>query len=899
MRWWNVKCLRLILLMGCVCLLLPARVVRGDSSDWSQDAQNVPSTFQITFAELEYEEKVLNSPYGATEYTLRLPAGWELREGSFVELDFSYAYDRVDQSGSEALPSLFGDIIVVIDGQTQQVSPITAAALDHSHLRLDLPLDLLNNPLLRTHSIKVALDTSSILSIPHQARLTVHPTSFFSLVYSPFPITVDLASFPRPFYQRAFEPDKVRFVLPVQPAEVELTGAMAIAARFGDLVYPVVIGGTSDLELLDRLEALGAEQTLHEHLIVVGKPETNMMIMTLNQLGALPLPLRERQMVLNSAGPAMVSPGAILTYTLALTNTAQDVMSSLTLVDTLPAYTQLVACSPQCTQGEAEREILWPLPSMKAGETFRCTLTLRLSEVITDSVLDNAVHLLHAESGLLNADTLTTTVYASPLTEPGSRSSAPNKSRYLFVTGERAVPESDGVVQELVSPWDQTQAILVITGLSDEAIYKASRAISVESRFPGMKGPFALVREVYPLPELLSEPQTTDLTFADMGYDDRLLEGLSQQKVIYYFDIPFRWRLTKKAYLDLLFSHSQLLDYGSSYLNVSFNNKPIATVTLSDETSLDGELRVELPFSQARPGEPNLISVESVMYPADKYADVNTWLLINSASLLHLDHEEQTGRYVDLSVYPYPFSQRPDLADVMFVVPPEPRPDEWEEALQVGAALGQAAGGTNLAPIVVLGNTYTQTELADYHIIAIGRPSRNPALQAVNPQLPQPFQPGYDEIEQWIDRAAFRLPPGLSLGLVQLMTSPWNEERVFLAVTGTTDESVKWAADAVTNSPWILQGNLVLIREDQVSTIDTRELTRQGKLVAVSAVVPEMAPAATLPSSSAMPGSPASGKASAGSPHPTWLVPVVGVMGVVAIAVFVIAFWRTRRQAGR
>ncbi|HID64803.1 MAG TPA: DUF11 domain-containing protein, partial [Anaerolineae bacterium] len=760
---------------------------------------------------------------------------------------------------------------------------------------------LLNDPARSVHSIKVTLDASPICGIPHRARLIIHPTSLFSLTYNQLPVTADLALYPRPFYQRAFEPDQVRFVLADRPTEMELAGAVAVAAKLGDLTYRMVISGTTDLELLDRLEA---EEALHEHLIVIGRPETNGMVLRLNQLGVLPVSLRERQLGLAGEGPAAVVPGGILTYTLTLTNTTQDATSSLSLVDTLPAYTRLVTCSPSCSEGVKGREVSWSIPSLEAGEALSCTLGLRLSEVITDSVVENTVTLLDAASNPLNVNTLTTTVSSTPLPESGLRSSVSGESGYFFLQAERAVPEGDGIVQELVSPWDRTRAILVITGLSDEAVYKASRAMSSESRFPGMEGSFALVREIRPLPELPVEPTSTDLTFADLGYGDKVLKGWSQE-TNYYFNIPLGWRLTEAAYLDLRFSHSQLLNYGSSFLSVLFNDKPIATVALNDETSLNGELKVELPPSQARPGQSNKISIQSEMRPFDECARVDMWLLISSESLLHLDHKEQDIRSLDLNFYPYPFDQRPGLADVLFVLPPEPRPEEWEEALQLAAALGGAAGGPNLAPAVALGDTWSGEALSNYHLIAIGRPSRNPMLRQVNDQLPQPFLPDSDLIEQKLDEVILRLPLDASLGYVQLIPSPWNEVRAFLAVTGTTDEGMRWAAHVLADRYWILKkGNLALVRGDEVNTIDTRRLTRGGVAMAVATAVPEMTPVATATATtvptplppSPTPGITASRQTPQKAERPGWLIPLVGINGLAVLSILAFTIWRARRK---
>ncbi len=918
--------LRLIMLaVGWLCLALlivatlgtaPTLSQGAEESGWSVSdhvsllqatatptatvSRDTPSTFQTTLAELGYQEETLISPYDATRYSLRLPDGWWLREGSFLDLDFSYSYNRIGLTETEVLPFLFGDLIVAVDGQSQQIVPIKEATLEHSRLRVALPPSLFNEPTSTSHSIEVTLNANHLCLIPHRAYLVIHPTSSLSLAYDQLPLAADLALYPRPFYQRAFEPDQVRFVLPAQPTSLELAGAIAIAARLGDLTgNRMVISGMTDLEWVNRLEA---GETLHEHMIVVGRPETNDMVLRLSQLGALPVPLRERRMGLASQGPAVVSPGSSLTYNLTLTSTGQDSLFPLSLIDTLPAHAQVVSCSPPCSEA-VEGEVSWSIPSLEVGETLSYTLELRLSEVISDSTVENTVTLLDAASNPQNVNTLTTTISSAPLPESGPNTSVSTEDGYFFLQGDRAVPEGDGIVQEIVSPWDQSKAILVIAGLDNEAVYKASQAMSFESHFPGMKGPLALIREVRLLPESPPEIRAANLTFADLGYEDRVLWGVTQN-AWYYFDIPWGWKLTKAAYLELHLSHSETIRYEGSWLTVFFNYKPLATISLSDETSPGGKLRVELPASLAKPGQSNEIRIEIEMQPLEECSNVAMWSMISSESLLHLDHTVQADQILDLDFYPSPFNQRPDLSDVLFVLPAMPQTEEWENTLQLAAALGSAAGGSKFVPAVALGEAWLGMDPGSYHLMAIGRPSRNPLLQRVNAQLPQPFLPDSDQIEQRLGEIILRLPADVSLGYVQLIPSPWNESQALLAVTGTGDEGVTWATRSLLNSDLRqqLEGDLALIRDQEIQALDTRKLTRGGLATAVSTAVPELTlvvtvtPTATPPGLAVAAATPAA--QSSEETRPGWLIPLVVVTTLTVVIIFAVtirrSLWRRR-----
>ena len=906
----NNRLRRVGLTVFCLCTVVLSAVTWAVVPVFSQDDQDTPSTFEISLAELGYRENVLGSPYRAVEYSIRLPEGWELQPESFFELDFSYIQEWMTANQDGTLPGSFGDLIVAIDGEIKQSISLDETFIEHSRLRVDLDPAHFNDPywIGRNHSVRVTLDASSICNVSHRARVVVHPTSVFSLIYTQLPITTDLALYPRPFYQRSFDPDQVRFVLPERPAEAELAGATAVAARLGSLTFGMVISGTTDSMLLARVDA---EIPPAEHLVVVGKPETNQVIERLDEMGVLPVSLRERELSLSTEGPAVAAPLDVLTYTLVLTNTARRAISSFSLVDSLPVGADLVDCSPSCVQNVEQRTIKWSVPSLEMGQAISYVFRLRSSEAITGSVLDNTVVLLDASSEPVNVSTITTTVRSDLLA--GSDivfHSVSGVGERFFVQDGRAVPESDGIVQEIVSPWEQNRGILLITGLTDSAVSRASRAMSSMNQFPGPAGTFALIKETQLPPQAISDERSLDRTFADLGYDDRLIGG-SLQQVDYSFLIPLEWQLADSAYLELFFKHSQRINYENSALTVLMNDTPIATISLDNRTALNGYLKVNLPASQAIYGR-NRITVQGTLQSTDPCTTAGEWVFISSESLLHLAHRENGGLDLLLDFYPYPFGQHPNLEDVLFVLSPEPTLDEWEDVLQLGYSLGRAATGSNLMPAVALGEgSRSEADLSNYNLIAIGRPSRNWIVRRVNELLPQPFLPGLDQIDQKLNSIVLRISPGTDLGYIQLVASPWNKERAFLAVTGTTDQGVAWASEALIGSSWALRGNLALVRKSGISTIDTRGLTSEGVVLAVATVVPESTPVAAVtvtPMTTVTPGvepeqtsstprpTYSSGTGADASARPAWIIPLVVVSAIVVIAVLFIAFWQSHKR---
>lgn len=862
------------------------------------------ATFQITFAGLGYSQRTLHSPYGITEYNLRLPEGWQLLDNSFLELDFSYTFQILEAPNTQAFPTRFGHLEVMIDGQSPTVIPLQDATLEHRRLQIPLPVALFNNPTRRTHTIRLTLNADLICRLQHEAELVIHPTSRFLFTYQQLPLTADLALYPRPFYQRAFAPDQLRFVLPEQPTPAEIQAAVTMAAKLGDLAAQLTLSGTTDVAWTERL-ADGAP--FPEHAILIGTPERNQAIRALQQYQALPLSLHERQLALNLTGPVAAAPGQRMTYTLALTNTTPLTWTALQLYAALPAYSEWLTCTPACTFQPTGAEIGWEIPLLLPGSVQRYDWIVQASQLITAVIVDTTATLLPAEGLALNASTLTTTLQLLPPEPFTWHSTVAAPPGFFFMQANRAVPETDGLLQEITAPWDSTRALLVVTGLSDAAVARASLALSSESQFPGLSGALALIQEAHPAPAAPPPAPSSDLTLADLGYDDTLLEGFSQETE-YYFDLPIGWQFNEGSFLDLSFSHSQMLNYNNSELSVLINGKPLTTVPLNQETATQGALRLALRPSQLAPGKVNRLTLRAQLYPLNQCGYASLWLQISNRSRLHLERTEQQEALLNLKYYPHPLDQQPDLGNLLVVLPPTPQVNEWESALQLAAALGKAAGGSTIQPTVLLGwnatTPLTATPWADYHLLVLGRPSRNPLLQQVNADLPQPFQPGTDAIEQRLDQVIFRLPPNLDLGLVQLLPSPLNPKRALLAVTGTTEQGLADAVAALLTRPWDLVGNLTLLRATTLRNVDTRPLTSSGKAGAVLTAVPEMTAVATVtPTPTPQPTTPT--LIPTGTPLPAvpptttprWLFPFLGLVGLALVGILGFVFWQSRRAA--
>ncbi|MBN1562391.1 MAG: cellulose biosynthesis cyclic di-GMP-binding regulatory protein BcsB [Anaerolineae bacterium] len=494
---------------------------------------------------------------------------------------------------------------------------------------------------------------------------------------------------------------------------------------------------------------------------------------------------------------------------------------------------------------------------------------------------------------------------------------------YVFAVDGVEISPDYGIVQAAISPWNANRAALVVTGLTETAVLRAAQAISTEQQSPGIWGDYAIVQDTYPLADTVSFP-TGDTAFTALGYDNETIT-LTLANFDVNFIIPPGRELDQDSYLSLHFSHSSAFNALDSTLEVSLNGVSIGSVRLDDTNLTDHWAQFPLPPVVTQAGANRLrLSVNSDTeelchyYMNDRY-----WLTVFSDSLLHFNYRAKDTT-LDLSQYPYPLNNQATLQNIVFVVSPAPTVTEIAGIITLAAQLGSATDGPGFAPQVILGSAASvasEAEMdawADYDQIVIGLPTENAYLAVLNDDLPQRFQPGTNQVIQELDFSIYQLSPDMSLGYVQLLPAPADPTHTILVITGTTHEGIGWVVDALLDADLQAQlaGNLVLIREREVRSIDTRgesaqETSSNSQPTTIPTAISPMLPTATITAQSPMfttPRAPTNAPATiavTSSPltpavlayetstseyeHPTWLIALlIASVVVIAIAVTIV-----------
>ena len=389
----------------------------------------------------------------------------------------------------------------------------------------------------------------------------------------------------------------------------------------------------------------------------------------------------------------------------------------------------------------------------------------------------------------------------------------------------------DGILQMAVSPWDNMHVVLVVGGDTDAGVIKAAQALSMGNIQTGPNPSLAIVAGVRPGGSTVAGgggsliPPSTDRTFRDIGYKSKIVTG-SQSQVDFQFDIPPGYDVGEGPYLDLVFSHSTLLDYTSSNLDVYLNNHYISCTHCSDVTAKSGTLQISIRPSFFVTGT-NVITILVNLSPLAGVAEGSfVGVRIEPESLLHVPLEPAiipASDLQNLGNYPYPFINDPTLASVAFILPQQDLA-AWDVAVQIAFNLGRSANGAPFDLAIAYDGQIPEEVRRNHDLIIIGLPMELAIITELRDALPAPFEEGSNVAILTNLPVEYRLPEGVELGYLELLNAPWDSARTILAVLGNATGGVQQARVALTNSALrsTIKGDFAMINGETISSTETR-----------------------------------------------------------------------------
>jgi cellulose synthase operon protein B len=388
--------------------------------------------------------------------------------------------------------------------------------------------------------------------------------------------------------------------------------------------------------------------------------------------------------------------------------------------------------------------------------------------------------------------------------------------------------DEDGVIQAVISPWNAARLVVAASGGSDAAILKAARAISSADLVTATGEDSAAVItgvEITPPASTFTE----DLSLGALAEEDLIFNQFGTQFRSIGFYIPPEKAIGAEAYLDLTYNHSELIDYLSSGIVVRLNGAPLGSIRLGDATANFSQVRFIVPPSLLRPGE-NILEIQVDLLPRSVCTDVrqkNVWVMIFPESTLHLPVSKQRiGLLRTLGDYPLPFSGQSDLGNTVIVVPAG-APAAWNVGANLAFDLGTATAGSISNPEVQFaGDVAAETFADEKNVILIGRPAQLPVLASLNEVLPAVFEADGALLPQNQAQVTFQMPVDGSVGYLEMAQIGETQGNALLAILGSSDEGLHWAAVALfSHSEKLNEGNFAIVQDQKINIMDLRPQT--------------------------------------------------------------------------
>ena len=376
------------------------------------------------------------------------------------------------------------------------------------------------------------------------------------------------------------------------------------------------------------------------------------------------------------------------------------------------------------------------------------------------------------------------------------------------------VAPSHGVLMDIQSPWNAEGRALLVTGGTPEAVLGASLALSTDTARRTLSGNAAIITEYVLRPSVSGTSASASagavFTLQDLGYNDTTVFGWGTHIVSIVFNSS--GEVSKNGAARLVYGHTRVINPSLSSVAVSLNGIPLIDASLKDDVSDRAVLEVQLPGRSIKPGR-NVLSVQFALTPRPTGSSPEgcpsvppqlAWAVLHGDSHINLPPSTTSG--ARLSTFPFPFIKE-GKSDALLVVLPDDVNDA-SHAAALAAELGQWVLFDLLDIPTTTASRLGPAERASKNLVLLGTSLTNPVIREVGQSLPLRLDAS-GRIVQSLGEPFAGTQDHSTLGVLEVVTSPFNSARAVMVVSGTSPDGVPLAIKALRQGG--LQGNAVIV----------------------------------------------------------------------------------------
>lgn len=318
-----------------------------------------------------------------------------------------------------------------------------------------------------------------------------------------------------------------------------------------------------------------------------------------------------------------------------------------------------------------------------------------------------------------------------------------------------------------------------------------------------------------------NEFNLSDLQTADYRpFKEVTVRGATAPPVEFNFHALPDDRFLRGNSMTLDYSYSAQVNTKTSTVEVLLDGVGIGSKKLADDGGATHETyNVTLPEKLIKPD--SKIQVAFRLYPKEAAtcggngSDQQLWGTVHGNTNFNLKRENSV-QLPDLKLFTvgYPFAAPQDLSQLAIVLPTTPSNTDLMTLLKVSERLGRVSRANSIKFDVYKAGSLPNPIKKDRHLIAIGTREQFPLPEVFQDKKGFSFLPffsrqqGKDQIQALPDTG----------GMIKSIISPWNRNRVVLALSSQIDAGLKQVQDVLANDPWFYQ-----LREDTVLVSTTQK----------------------------------------------------------------------------
>lgn len=390
---------------------------------------------------------------------------------------------------------------------------------------------------------------------------------------------------------------------------------------------------------------------------------------------------------------------------------------------------------------------------------------------------------------------------------------------------QQALDPAFGVLALTPSPFNGNLRTLLATGAGDQAVKRSVDAMTSAEPSALLAGATGVLTE--PVVPPASRSFQSIFTFKEAGAAEQTLVGGGTQTSTLVFSSPAP-APGAHGKLDLVISHPDIIDRRRSNIVVELNGQAIQTIKVNKEQTRRVSYQVDL-FSDVLRVGPNTLTLRTTLYDpeplvleaCESTASERFFITVHDDSAISLPQAAGASSGSDLASLPFPFAGLLGLRETTFIVN-ERDNNSLRAGMMATIALGRRFGAQNEFTVVPA-STATPENIGDRHVVAINVPRETTIGQQIEKVLPLILRPDGTRALVEEKGTLAEILDSSRVGALQLAQVPWASSRRLLAVTGTDNIALGWAADALPKGG--LTGNVALFQSaKQVNTFSLKRL---------------------------------------------------------------------------